>query len=435
MKDMLILAIVVVLALSALRRPWVGLIGWTVISLASPHAHFGFAAASWPIAMGVGGCTLVGMLMTRDRQNPLAGAPTWWLLAFTLWISMALPNSIFFEESLPLWMRSMKIFLMTFVALTLLTDRPKLDAFIWANVASIGFYGVKGGIFTIATGGSYRVWGPGGFIEGNNEVALAVICAMPLVRYLQTQMTNRKISLAMTLAIGLCAITALGTYSRGALLGLAAMGAFFWIKGRNKVTWGFLMVAVGLAGVSLMPKEWFARMDTIQTYGEDSSAMGRINAWWTAFHVAQDHFFGGGFMIWEKSVFARYAPIPEDVHAAHSIYFQVMGEQGFIGLFLFLCIGVSTWWTARRLIQAGKTDPAQRWAADLGAMIQVSMIGYGVTGAFLSLAYYDLPYNVMVIAVVALRQVRKQQTSPAGAPAAAMPSPARPAAMATAPRR
>ena len=434
MKDGLILLMVIGVALWSLKRPWVGVIGWTVISLGSPHTHFGYAAASWPISMAIGICTLVGLLLSRERQNPFVSSPSWWLLAFTVWICVVLPFSFFVDESYSLWERSMKIFLMTFVALALLTDRPKLTAFIWANAASICFYGVKGGIFTIATGGSYRVWGPGGFIEGNNEVALAVICAMPLLRFLQTQMRDRKASLAMTVAMGLCAVTALGTYSRGALLGLSAMGAFFWIKGRNKFTWGFLIVAVGLTGLSLMPEQWWARMDTIQTYGEDASAMGRVNAWWTAFHIAKANFFGGGFMVWEKSVFARYAPVPEDVHAAHSIYFQVMGEQGFVGLFLFLSIGVSTWWTARQLIHAGKRDPEHRWAADLGAMIQVSMIGYGVTGAFLSLAYYDLPYNVMVMAVVALRLVRKQQARGADAKMSAMSAPARVASMAAAPR-
>ena len=63
--------------------------------------------------------------------------------------------------------------------------------------------------------------------------------------------------------------------------------------------------------------------------------MGRINAWTMALNLAKDNFFGGGFSIYESAVFARYAPDPE-ARAAHSIYFQVLGEHGFVGLFLFL---------------------------------------------------------------------------------------------------
>lgn len=428
MRDLVILAALVVASVWAMRQPWVGIISWTLISLASPHMAFGYAARDWPVGTVTAVCTLIGMLHIKSKQNPFVGAPVWFLLAFTVWISLVLPFSIYFDESYTLWLRSIKIFAMTFVALALITDRRKLDAFIWINVIAIGFYGVKGGIFTIATGGNFRVWGPGGFIEGNNEVALAVVTVIPLMRYLQMQLTDRRISLAMTAAMGLCAVTALGTYSRGALLGLAAMGAFFWIKGRNKVLWAVLIGVIGSVSLSLMPEAWWNRMDTIQSYGSDGSAMGRINAWWTAFHVAQDRFFGGGFMIWTPAVFAKYAPVPDDVHAAHSIYFQVMGEQGFVGFFLFLAIGASTWFTARRLIKAGRAHPDQRWGADLGQMIQVSMIGYGVCGAFLSLSYFDLPYNVMLMAVLANRFVKRASEVPDPAARSAGAHPARPGA-------
>jgi len=156
-------------------------------------------------------------------------------------------------------------------------------------------------------------------------------------------------------------------------------------------------------------------MDTIQTFEQDASALGRINAWWMAWNLALDKPFGGGFIIYFPEVFARYSPDPERVHAAHSIFFQVLGEHGFIGLFLFVLVGLLTWLTSNQLIKAAKVDPALRWGADLGAMVQVSMIGYAAGGAFLSLAYFDLPYNLMVMAVLALHIVRKQVKRPIAA--------------------
>jgi probable O-glycosylation ligase (exosortase A-associated) len=135
-----------------------------------------------------------------------------------------------------------------------------------------------------------------------------------------------------------------------------------------------------------------------------------------AFNLAKDHVFGGGFMVWTAPLFQQYAPVPDDVHAAHSIYFQIMGEHGFIGLALFMAVGVSTWWTSRSLIRTARQHPRFRWAGDLGAMVQVSMIGYGITGAFLSLAYFDLPYNVKVMAALAQHFVRREMAA-ATAPA------------------
>jgi probable O-glycosylation ligase (exosortase A-associated) len=376
----------------------------------SPHVEFGYSAADWPVATGIAGATLIGLLITKERNNPFVGLAPMFLFAFTVWICITLPFSLMFEPSLRLWERSMKIYLMVFVTLALVDDKHKLNVFIWINVIAIAYFGVKGGVFTLLTGGNYRVWGPGGFIEGNNEVALAVITTVPLVRYLQTRMTSRWAMHAATLAMLLCVATALGTHSRGALVGLVCMGSYFWLKSDKKAVGAALILLIVLVGLPLMPEHWWSRMATIEHYEEDDSALGRINAWWMAFNLAKDRFFGGGFMIWTGRVFQMYGPDPNRVHAAHSIYFQVLGEHGFVGLFLFLGIGAGTWLAARDLIRMGRLHLQHKWAGDLGAMVQVSMIGYATAGAFLSLAYYDLPYNVMVIAVVARHLVRMEQS-------------------------
>lgn len=423
MRDGVILLLLVAVTIWSLRQPWIAIMNWTLVSLMSPHVQFGYAAADWPVATGVAICALLGLVTSKEKQNPMIGAAPWCLLAFALWTTATLQFAYYYDDSFPLWVRSMKIWLMIYVTLALVDTRRKLDVFIWMNVIALGYYGVKGGAFTLLTGGNYRVWGPGGFIEGNNEVALAVIMTIPLMRYLQQQMTNKRLRLVMSGAMGLSAVMALGTYSRGALLGLIAMGSMFWWKSGNRVVWGVLILVLGTAGLSLMPEQWWNRMDTIKTYDADDSAMGRINAWWMAWNLAKDNFFGGGFMVWMPEMFQKYAPVPQDVHAAHSIYFQVLGEHGFIGLMLFLSIGATTWWAARDLVRMGRADPQHQWAADLGGAIQAAMVGYAITGSFLSLAYFDLPYNVMVMAVLA-RKFVQTQTAAAAPPRFAAPDPA-----------
>lgn len=91
-------------------------------------------------------------------------------------------------------------------------------------------------------------------------------------------------------------------------------------------------------------------------------------------------------MVYYPWIFQIYSPDPDRVHAAHSIYFQVLGEHGWVGLILFLGIGVATWMTARDLFRMARHSPRHGWAGHLGAMVQVSLIGYGSSGAFLSLA-------------------------------------------------
>jgi probable O-glycosylation ligase (exosortase A-associated) len=202
------------------------------------------------------------------------------------------------------------------------------------------------------------------------------------------------------------------------------MTVALWWKGNRKFGWGIALATAGVVILLFMPAEWWGRMRTIGTYEKDASALGRINAWWMAWHLALDRFFGGGFMIWTGSVFRIYAPNPDDPHAAHSIYFQVLGEHGFVGLLLFLGMGFSTWRAAGRLVRRYAKAPQTQWAADLGAMAQVSMVAYAVGGAFLSLAYFDLPYDVMVMVVIAARVVQ-HQTASAAAKQRAVPLPER----------
>lgn len=401
MRDLLIMAIILGGSAVALRKPWIGIILWTWVSLMNPHQQWGYASASMPVAMLVGVATLTGLLFTKEKQNPFISPATWMLAAFVLWITITLPFSMYFENSLPLWDRSIKIYLMLFVTLALIDSTKKLNIYIWILVLSIGFYGVKGGAFTLLTGGNYRVWGPGGFIGGNNEIALAVIMVIPLMRYLQLQMNKPWQRHGMTGAMILSAVMALGTHSRGALLALFAMGFLIWIRGRQKLLFGTMAIGLALLALPFMPDHWWARMETIQTYEQDASAMGRINAWWMAWNLAKDRIIGGGFDIYNQTVFAMYAPDPLAVHAAHSIYFQILGEHGFIGLALFLMLGIVTWRAAGDLMSLGKHDPALSWSRDLGAMAQASMVGYAVGGAFLSLAYFDLPYNIMIIVLLA----------------------------------
>src|SRR5262249_11166040 len=148
------------------------------------------------------------------------------LTLFMIWITLTYPFSFNVEGSYPMWAKVMKIDFMILMTLVLLHTRKQIAGFIWVVVLSLGFYGVKGGIFTIMTGGVHRVFGPGGFIEGNNEIALALIMVIPLMRLLQLQEHRKWARLAWAAAMTLSAIAALGSQSRGALLAIGAMAIF-----------------------------------------------------------------------------------------------------------------------------------------------------------------------------------------------------------------
>ena len=403
MRDIVLAAILLGLICYAFVHPWVGALTWTWISIMNPHSY-SWTLNSMPVAAAVALSTLIGIMVTKDKKYFFATRETVMLVLFMLWVTITLPLGFNIDYSIVPWKTIIKIDFMILIALVVLHTRQHIMGLAWVLAGSIGFYGFKGGLFTLATGGSYRVWGPdGSFIEGNNEVALALVIIIPLIRFLQMTTPRRLVKHGLTAVMVLCAVASLGSQSRGALLALGAMGAVMWWRSDSKAVVGVLLVVVGVALIGFMPDSWMNRMETIGDYEEDGSAMGRINAWYMAWNLATHNFFGGSFGIYNLETFSRYAPNPTDVHAAHSIYFQVLGEQGFVGLLIFLCIWFMVWGSAGRMRKQGLKQPQTKWVSDLGSMVQVSLAGYAVGGAFLSLAYFDLPYNLLILVVASSR--------------------------------
>lgn len=419
MRDIIIIALVIAGCIAALRRPWIGIMLWTWLSIMNPHRYTYGMALHAPLAAMAAVCVMVGLLATRDRASPFKGSPAVMFVLFMCWITLSWLLGLDFSSDYEQWKKVMKIDVMLLVALMLLHSKQHIFSLIWVSAGSLALLGIKGGIFTIKTGAAHRVWGPpGSFIEDNNEFALALVMTIPLLRFLQLQIQHRLGRHALTATMLLCTVSALGSHSRGALLGIGAMAMTLWWRGKDKLRIGIFFIIFAVPLVAFMPAEWTARMSTIETYKEDGSAMGRINSWWTAWNIAKHYFSGVGFNQVTPELFARFAPDPSSVLAAHSIYFQVLGNHGFIGLFLFLGIWISTWRMASWLRTQKDLSPKTQWTADLGAMCQVSLVGYAVGGAFLSLAYFDLPYIVMAMTVLTCQWVKNKAwlTEPTFAP-------------------
>ena len=424
MRDVLLLGMVVAALPFACRHTWIGVLLWTWISIMNPHRLAWGFAMDMPFAAMAAGATAISLFITKDKVRLVANPAVIALIVLTLWMVVTTIFAIYPDESWPDLRRTFKIQAMTLVAIAALRERRHIELFIWVNALSLGFYGFKGGLFTILTGGAQRVWGPpGGFIEGNNEVGLALVMVIPMMNYLRVVSTRRWLRLSLAALMLFTAVAVLGTQSRGAFLAISAMGLVLWWRSKEKALAAIVIGMTGLALTAFMPASWEERMQTIGAANQDASAMGRINAWQMTFHLANDRPLGGGFFIYTPQVFGKYAPVPDDVHAAHSIYFQILGEHGYVGLALFLMVGAFAFATAMKIRkQARKREDAQ-WLYHLAGMMQVSMIGYAVGGSFLSLAYFDLPYNVMVILVVGLRwlQDKERVTEEVGAFGAARP--------------
>jgi len=357
MRDLLVTLIVVGSLPFILRWPRIGIMMYIWVSVMNPHRlSFGFAYdVRWALIVIV--VTLIGLLFSRDLKWPPMTALNMALIAFFAWTGVTTVFAVNFDQSLVMWERLMKTAIVALLIPAMFRTREQLRQLIWVIVLSVAYFGVKGGLWVLLTGGENRVYGPpGSYIEDNNYLAMALVMLIPIIRFLQVSEPRRNVRWACTAIMLLCGISVLGSYSRGAFLGVTAMGILWWWKGKNKLA--ILLAAAILIPpiVSFMPEKWHERMDTINTYQEDSSANNRLNSWATMFNIAKaSPFVGAGFEASTTELYERYSPDPTfGTQAAHSIYFQALGEHGFVGLALYLLLYFAYW------RQAGALSPRHR---------------------------------------------------------------------------
>jgi len=436
MRDVAVLLFFMAVSVAAFRRPFYGALLWVLFGLMNPHRMtFGFAY-SLPFAQMAVIVTVLAAFAHRNEVRWPRGAPIALLLAFIVWMGLTTFVAIVPEPSMNKYIDVLKVLGMTLVVATLIRTREEIMGLVWVIVLSMGYFGTKGGLFTISTGGGFRVWGPpNSLVEGNNELAVALIMTIPLIYFLATnagvardfrpvlRLSDRVIRLGCYLGVVLCAASALGSQSRGALLAIAAMVTMLWWRSKAKLGVGVALLLAILVAIPMLPDTWFERMETIQSYDEDLSAQGRINAWETAINIAKDRVTGAGFATANGAVFGRYSPRrgQEWIYVAHSIYFQVLGDHGWVGLGLYLTFWLTTYLGAGRIAKLARPHADLAWAVALMNMCKVSMVGFAVGGAFLSLAYWDMPYYLMVIVVATGMLVRARsgqnaaQLTPGGA--------------------
>lgn len=411
MRDIILTVIFIGVIPFVFTRPYVGIYLWTWFGLMNPHRLTWGFAFDFPFAQIIAIATLISMLASKEPKQIPWTRETILLLVFILWMLFTTFFALYPDLAWEQWDKIWKIMLMIYVTLMLINTRQKLDWLVWVVVLSLGFYGVKGGIFTILTAGAFRVQGPiASFIYGNNEMGLALIMTIPLMRYLQLQAKHLWINYGLTVSMILTGIAAIGTQSRGALVGMAVMGTFLVLKSRNRIFILLAIIVVAGAVATIMPQEWRDRISSIKNYQEDASAQGRLYAWSTAYNVAKDRITGGGFETFQSGLYYVYGDSTKRLSStdAHSIYFEVMGEHGFVGFSLFILLAWFTWNTGSRIRRQAGRNAETRWCADLASMLQVSLIGYAAAGAFLGLAYFDF-YYVLIAMMVICRGLLKEQ--------------------------
>ncbi|MGH8596594.1 MAG: putative O-glycosylation ligase, exosortase A system-associated, partial [Gammaproteobacteria bacterium] len=272
-RDLIVTAIAFGSLPYILRRPHIGILVFAWLSYMNPHRLCWGFAYDFPFALIVAVTTLVSLLISKEpKRFPLTGLTLIWLLLLA-WYTCTTVFAAFPEHAWPKYERVLKIHVMTMASVMLITSKDRIHQLLWVILLSIGFYGFKGGIFTISTGGSFRVWGPpGSDIEDNNHLAIALLMMCPLAYYLRSISTQIWLRRGLLISMGLFVVSAIGSQSRGALLASLSFGGYLWTKSKGKIVSAILIIVAGVLIFNFMPLSWHERMGTIKTYQQDGSA-------------------------------------------------------------------------------------------------------------------------------------------------------------------
>jgi len=418
----LFVAILVMAAVPLIfKRAFVGVLAWSWLSFMYPHRLvYGFAT-QFPFLDVVAGATILSALFGQDKKRFPAHPVLVPFLLYAVWVCLTTLFSPNIELAAGKLNTVMKAMLLGLMVPILITTQHRMMALIMAIGGSFGFYALKGGAFTLATGGQFNVMGPlGTFIQDRNDLALALVMCIPLFRFLHLHAPHKILRLgALGLLLG-AAVSVIGSQSRGGFIAIAIVGLWLILTSRHRAGLLVAVIIMSAFTVSFMPDSWKERMSTVQTYEEDKSAMGRLQMWRYGIEIADDYPLGIGFRAYKmRDVAAGYLPEGITLRASHSIYFEVLGEHGYVGLFLFLFLYAAAFFSfgqTRKIARRNGPD----WPAALSSMMQASLVAYASGGAFLEVASFDLSFQIvgiaMALSLIVQELVKGQEAATAAPP-------------------
>jgi len=413
MKDLIFLLMFLPFIILALKNPFLGLCGWIWTLMAIPkNMLWGFSSDirfTYILALA----TIIGMLLNKDplRKTPMHGI---FILMVILLIHTAISNSFTFgtsSASWAVWSDFFKAILFSGLIIMLLTTRNRIETFIFALLFGVGFNIFFEGLKFLATGGGYKIVGiKNSMMTDNNLFALAILMVIPLYLYVIPRVKHKYLKLGFTSLAGLSAVCVIGSFSRGGFIGLLIVGWQVFLKVKRKMLFIVFSLLFSSVAIYIAADKWTDRIQTIEHVEEDSSFLGRVTAWKLATLAALDRpFLGVGqdsiqhLHVWSYYYdditmfdFITEKNTPQNTpKAAHSIYFQMLGDAGFIGLVLFLSIVFKGYFLSKKLALESDTD----WIRELGKAIQTTLLVYLVAGGLLSFAYYDLLYALISLLI------------------------------------
>ena len=306
-----------------------------------------------------------------------------------------------------------------FLPLTL-TTRLRLEATVLTMVLTAAAIIINGGIKTVFGGGGYGtlslyVNDNSGMYE-SSTISTVAIATIPLILWLVKYGTvfppDWRVKAFGYALIFACLILPIGMEARTGLVCIAVLLVLALRDVKKRLLYIGGAALVGVMALPFIPASYYERMGTLEATDEDTSASTRIAVWeWTIDYVAE-HPMGGGFDAYRGNKFTYKTPKRVDTgntvsvsyedttdqgRAYHSAVFEMLGEQGYLGLLLWLWLHALGLWHMERIRRGwrGREGAGEQWQAPLAVALQIGQIIYLVGSLFQGIAYQ--PFVLMLV--------------------------------------
>jgi probable O-glycosylation ligase (exosortase A-associated) len=418
--------LVVMLTLpTSLRRPFVGLLVFSWLAYMRPQDLCWGFARTMRLSFFVGIAMIAGWFAYERGRRAYA---VWdFRTVAVLVLGVLITISYAFAQVHDEYTNRYYVEFVKILAVALFTtgqvDSPqRFRVMTWTIALCLAFFGVKGGVFGMLSGGSQILRGPGGMMEDNNDFALALVMNVPLLWYLGIAEHKPRILRLSRLAVFLTVVTIVLTHSRGAFLALSCTALWIAWRSGKLVRAGLVLVCLGALFPLVAPQEVLDRLATITEPSKESSANARLVAWATAGRMIEDNPLWGVGMRNFQPRYRDYSGLPPGevgtTYVAHNSYLQIWAESGTLAFVVYMLLLLSVFLVCRRVFRLGRSRPDLAWAADYARMMEATTVGFMVGAFFLNRGHFDLVYHwlalVTALAAVAYGAAR---VAPAGATA------------------
>ena len=423
MRDLAFIAFLVALLGLGLRRPFLFVLAYIYIDVVSPQRLSYYLINSVPLSMIAACLAFLGWLVAERKAGMRFSVRQGLIAVLLCYTFYTTSHADFPIEAAEKWDWAWKVLAFAIFLPMTLRSRLRIEATILYLILSAAAIVIVGGIKTVLSGGGYGVLN---LMVNNNSnlyesstISTVAIAIIPMILWLARFGTvfppDWRVKLFAAALVFACLLMPIGTEAR---TGLVCIGVLAILMLRN-VQRRFLYLAgaglLTLASIPFLPDSFTGRMSTIQGYESDSSANVRLAVWEWTWNYAQENPLGGGFGAYRQNkiqvrtvatqtsggvqtITARTDM--DQARAYHSSYFEMLGEQGFPGLILFLLIqgaGLVRMEMLRRRYR--KAEGEEAWIAPLATALQHFQIIYLVGSLFVGIAYQPFPWLVFAVGI------------------------------------